>query len=60
MSQGFSGVGYVSLHARTSGGAKGIGTLLGNCPKLAIKQDPKSVERNESMQAGFGLISFFR
>ena len=49
MSQGFSGVGYVSLHARTVGGAKGIGRLLGNCPKLTIKQDPKTVERNESM-----------
>lgn len=49
MSQGFSGVGYVSIHARTVAGAKGIGRFIGNCPKLSIKQDPKSVERNESM-----------
>lgn len=49
MSQGFSGVGYVSIHARTVGGGKGIGRLVGNCPKLSIKQEPKSVERNESM-----------
>ena len=49
MSQGFSGVGQVSLHARTVGGAKGIGRLMGNCPRLQIKQEPRTVERNESM-----------
>lgn len=49
MSQGFSGVGLVNIHARTAGGAKGIGYFVGNCPKLTLKFDPKTVERNESM-----------
>lgn len=49
MSQGFSGVGLVNLYARTVGGAQGLGRFIGNCPKLSIKQEPKVVERNESM-----------
>lgn len=49
MSQGFSGVGLVNIHARTATGAKGIGRFIGNCPKLDIKFNPKSVERQESM-----------
>lgn len=49
MSQGFSGVGLVNIHARTVGGAKGLGYFVGNCPKLSLKFDPKTVERNESM-----------
>lgn len=48
--QGFSGVGLVSSHARTSpGGLKGIGADWGNCPKLEIAFTPESVERKESM-----------
>ena len=48
-SQGFSFVGLVSIHTRTATGGKGIGRLVGNCPKLDVKFSPKSVERNESM-----------
>lgn len=46
---GFSGVGLVNIHTRTPSGGKGIGRFIGNCPKLSIKFEPKSVERNESM-----------
>lgn len=49
MTQGFSGVGLVNIHARTGIGGKGIGRFIGNCPKLDIKFSPKSVERQESM-----------
>lgn len=49
MTQGFSGVGLVNIHTRTAGGAKGLGYFVGNCPKLTLKFDPKTVERNESM-----------
>ena len=49
MTQGFSGVGLVNIHTRTATGGKGIGRFIGNCPKLSIKFNPKTVERNESM-----------
>jgi hypothetical protein len=49
MSQGFSGVGLVKSHTRTSGGDKGIGRFWGNCPKYEIAMNPDSVERKESM-----------
>lgn len=49
MPQGMSFVGRVALHERTSAGLQGIGFEVGNCPKLSIKAEPKSVERNESM-----------
>jgi len=50
MAQGFSGVGLVSSHARTSGGGKGIGTFWGNCPKFELAPTPNAVERNSSME----------
>lgn len=49
MTQGFSGVGLVSAHQRTSGGAKGIGQQLGNCPNFEVQFTPNSQERNSSM-----------
>jgi hypothetical protein len=49
MTQGFSGVGLVNIHTRTGTGGKGIGRFIGNCPKLSIKFNPKTVERQESM-----------
>ena len=49
MTQGFSGVGRVNIHTRAGAGGKGIGRFVGNCPKLSIKFEPKSVERNESV-----------
>lgn len=49
MSQGFSGVGLSNIHVRTGTGGKGIGRFMGNTPKVSIKFDPKTVERNESM-----------
>lgn len=49
MTQGFSGVGLVSAHLRTSGGAKGIGQQLGNCPNFEVQFTPNSIERNSSM-----------
>jgi hypothetical protein len=46
---GFSGVGLVNLHRRTSSGGKGIGRFVGNTNKLDLAFDPKSVERASSM-----------
>lgn len=56
MSQGFSGVGIVGLFKRTAPGLKGLGRQMGNCPKLSVKMDPQSVERNESMTTARGPL----
>lgn len=48
MTQGFSGVGKVQLHTRVNN-TRGIGTHLGNCPKLEIRFAPQSVEKKSSM-----------
>ena len=49
MTQGFSGVGLISSHART-GGVKGIGYHWGNCPKFELAPTPNAIERNSSME----------
>jgi hypothetical protein len=49
MTQGFSGVGLITSHKRTTAGAKGIGTFWGNCPRYEIQMTPQAVERNSSM-----------
>jgi hypothetical protein len=49
MTTGASFVGLVTSHVRV-GGAKGIGTFWGNCPKFDVAFNPNSVERNSSME----------
>lgn len=49
MTQGFSGVGLITSHKRTTLGAKGLGTFWGNCPRYEIQMSPNIVERNSSM-----------
>lgn len=48
MTQGFSGVGKVQLYTRVNN-LRGIGTHLGNCPKLEIRFAPQTVEKKSSM-----------
>lgn len=47
---GFSGVGKIGAFTRTAAGAKGLGFMLGNCPKFEVGATPNSVERNSSME----------
>lgn len=47
---GFSGVGKVGAFARTAGGLKGLGYMLGNCPKFEVGATANAVERNSSME----------
>lgn len=47
---GFSGVGKVGAFTRTALGAKGLGYMLGNCPKFEVGATPNAVERNSSME----------